>query len=196
MKGTRYLVLTALLSGCASLGFSEPRPDDVQLLWVQAHDALAGERFEEASTLFARLAQEHPATEPGKESLFYLGAIRLDPGNPGWDPEPAEQMLRSYVAADTTARIHRRPEATTLLRLAEQLNMPADQRVPGLQQETRVVVREVPRVVTRARESQQLATEVARLRREVAERDTKIAQQAEELERIRKTLTERRGRGE
>lgn len=196
MKGIPTVVLAALLSGCAHLGFSEARQDDLRQLWIQAHEALAVNRFDEATTLFSRLALEHAESEPGRESLFYLGAMRLDPSNPQWDPEPAEQTLRRYVSIDTTLHIHRRPEALTLLRLAQQLNMPAEQRVPGLQQETRVVVQQAPRVVTRARESQALASEVARLKREVAERDTKIAQQEEELERIRKTLTERRGRGD
>lgn len=196
MKVIPLVLLSALISGCAHLGRSGDDKAELRDLWTQAHQALALDQFAEAGTLFGRLAQEHPESEPGRESLFYLAAIRLDPRNPEWDPEPAERTLRRYVASDTATQVHRRPEALTLLRLAEQLNMPAEQRVPGLQPETRVVVRDAPRVITRAQESQALATEVARLKRELADRETKIAQQQEELERIRKTLTERRGRGD
>src|SRR5690606_10279469 len=101
--------------------------------------------------------------------------------------------LSLYLEGDSAylATLHRRPEAVTLLQLARQLNMPAEERVPGLQPETRVVTE---RVVVPARESRALAAEVDRLRRLLAERDATIQQQKEELERIRKTLTGRGGR--
>jgi hypothetical protein len=189
MKRITWLLALVLLSGCAHLGISDPdgNPRD---LWNQAHQALLVEDFERASTLFARLADEYPMAREGRESRFYLGAIRLDPRNRAWDPAPAERQLRLYLAADSPedVRVHRRPEAEVLLQLASQLNMPAEQRVPGLQPETRVV-RVPQRVVVPARESRALAAQVESLRRELEARDAQIRQQREELERIRKTLT-------
>lgn len=194
MKRIPLVLLLLLLSACAQLGLGGPerRPERVQL-WEAAHRALAAEDFAQASALFERVAQEYPDSDAGRESLFYLGALRLDPRNPSWDPVPAEENLSHYLEGDSAylASIHRRPEALVLLELARQLNMPAEERVPGLQPETRVVTE---RVVVPARESRALAAEVDRLQRLLAERDATIQQQKEELERIRKTLTGRGGR--
>lgn len=194
MKRTPLLLLLLLLSACAQLGLGGPeRPPERVRLWNEAHRALAAEDFTQASRLFGRIAEEFPDSDAGRESLFYLGTLRLDPRNPDWDPAPAEENLSLYLEGDSAylATLHRRPEAVTLLQLARQLNMPAEERVPGLQPETRVVTE---RVVVPARESRALAAEVDRLRRLLAERDATIQQQKEELERIRKTLTGRGGR--
>lgn len=191
MRRTLILLALALLPACAQLGLSRPGGEERMRLWNEAHQAFYADDFDRAASLFGELQELYPETQEGRESLFYLGTLRLDPRNPAWDPAPAEQSLRSYIAADTTVHVHRRPEAETLLRLAEQLNMPAEQRVPGLQPETRVV-RVPQRVVVPARETRALSAEVERLRAQVAERDAKIIQQQEELERIRRTLTGRR----
>lgn len=194
MKRIVPLLLAALLPACAHLGSLGGGGDRAQL-WREAHQALAGGAFARADSLFARLAEQHPDSETGRESLFYRGAIRLDPRNPAWDPQPAEALLARYLAADSAARgkLNRRPEGETLFQLAQQLNMPADERVPGLQPETRVetrVVRE-PVVVPAAR-SRALAAEVARLKEQLGDRDAQIRRQQEELDRIRKTLTGRK----
>lgn len=192
-----FLVLVlALLTGCASLLQGKPEARSRAETWAMAHQALAVEDFERAAALFQRLSTEHPGTPEGREAIFFLGSMRLDPRNPAWDPEPAESYLREYLAADTLPNrtvAPRHPEAETLLELARQLNMPPLQRVPGLQPETRVVEAEPERVVVLASESRALASEVARLRRQVAERDSTIETQRAEIERIRKTLTGRDG---
>jgi len=191
MKRTFSLALILLLSACAHLGLGRSDHRTRAELWEQAHAALASSDFEGASARFGELADRHPDTIEGRESLFYLGALRLDPRNPGWDPRPAEDLLGRYVAlqaAEQNTTVYRHPEAQILLQLAQQLNMPPQERVPGLQPE--VVTREVPRrVVVPAQESRALASEVERLRGQVAERDATIRQQREELERIRRTLT-------
>lgn len=197
----RIVWLAALLgsTGCAALGMGGSDDRTRLETWTMAHQALDVEDFDRAAALFQRLAADHPDTREGHEAVFYLGSMRLDPRNPGWDPRPAETHLAHYLAGDTIASrpdALRRPEARTLLELARQLNMPPQERVPGLQAETQVVVEARPeRVVVPARESRALAAEVARLRRELSARDATIETQRAEIERIRKTLTGRDGGG-
>ncbi len=193
MKWIPRLLLPLLLASCSQLGLAGgERPPEHAHLWDEAHQALAANDFGRATSTFERLARDHPETDAGRESLFYVGAIRLDPRNPAWNPAPAEETLRLYLERDSVApgSVFRRPEATMLYQLARQLNMPAEERVPGLQPETRVVTE---RVVVPARESRELADEVGRLKQQIVARDSTIQQQKEELERIRKTLTGRGG---
>lgn len=188
MKRFGLILLAVVLPSCASLRAENTTESARLQLWRDAHEALGAVQFGRADTLFTRIVTDHGATETGRESLFYLGTIRLDPRNPSWSSERAEAALAQYLRADTSsaAVIHRRPEAVTLFALAQQLNMPAEERVPGLQSEPRVVVQ---RVVVPARQAGALATEVARLREQVAARDAQIRRQEEELDRIRKTLS-------
>lgn len=194
MKWIGTLTAIVLFSGCAHLGFSSSSgAGDSEEAWDAAHAALALGDYELATDLFADLADRYGDTAEGRESLFYLGAVHLDPRNPGWDPGPAEEALIRYIALDSlsSTRIYRRPEAETLFQLARQLNMPPEERIAGFQPEPRIV--EVERVVTRGTETASLQTEVQRLRELVASRDTTIERQRAELERIRRTL---RGGGE
>lgn len=197
MRYTGWPLALLLAAGCAAFGQGNSIDEQRQETWALAHQALAVEDFDRATALFERLTTEHPESGEGREALFYLGAIRLDPRNPAWDSRPAEEHLRQYLASDTvhgSMVVARRPEARMLLELASQLNMPPQERVPGLQAETQVVVRSEPqRVVVPAAESRALAAEVARLRRELAARDVTIQTQRDEIERIRKTLTGRDG---
>ena len=197
MKYNGWILAPLLLAGCATFGQGDSAVQDRQETWTLAHQALAAEDFGRADALFQRLATDHRTADEGREAVFYLGAMRLDPRNPDWNPGPAEQYLKEYLAGDTPtgpAIAPRRPEARTLLELASQLNMPPQERVPALQAETQVVVEAQPqRVVVPAAESRALAAEVSRLRRELADRDATIQTQREEMERIRKTLTGRDG---
>ncbi len=179
------MLLTSACAHARPTGQSEP-----EALWETAQQALLDEEYEPAEAGFRRLAGFYPATEEGRDALFYIGAIRLDPLNPAWDPQPAEAALRQYVEETGANSDALRPEALTLLRLAAQLNMPAEQRVPGLAPATRVVT--VPqRVVGPAGQTRALRAEIEALRQQVTERDEQIRRQREELERIRRTLTPR-----
>lgn len=156
--------------------------------------AFYGGNFARADSLFTDLATRFPETGEGREALFFIGVVSLDPRNPGWNPAPAADHLRTYLQRDSVAPTlnYPRPEARTLLQLAEQLVLPPQERVPGLAAETRVVrVPGAERVVAPAAQSRALAAEVERLRREVADRDETIRRQREELNRIRNTLTPR-----
>ncbi|HEX2095375.1 MAG TPA: hypothetical protein VHG28_23465 [Longimicrobiaceae bacterium] len=163
-------------------------------MWERAHLALAIENFRTADSVFSQLATRFPQSHEGREALFYLGAMRIDPRNPGWSSQAAAEYLRRYLAHPGNGdapEIQRRAEATTFLELANQLNLPADERVPALQPTDTVVIsgrRGVPRVITSAEAARELQGEVERLRREVAERDETIRRQREELNRIRNTL--------
>jgi hypothetical protein len=190
MKRTLSLVILLLLPACAHLGLGTSQRDRSEA-WTEAHQAFELGEFARATALFEELSERHPDSLEGRESLFYLGVLHLDPRNPNWASLPAETSLARYLGLDESSpgTIHRRPEGRTLLQLAQQLNMPPQARVPGLQPE--VVTREIegPRVVVPAQESRALAAEVERLRAQLAERDATIRQQREELERIRRTLT-------
>jgi hypothetical protein len=191
MRFTAILTLILLAPACAHLPAFGPETEDVGDLWGDAHEALYEQRFADAEQTFSRIQDEHPETREGREALFFLGMIRLDPRNPDWDPEPAEAALRSYLVEPdpeearrlrvTPARV---PEGRVLLELARQLNLPPAERVAGLAPETRVEV-EVQRVVVPA---QQATDEAAALRGRIAERDAEIRRLREELDRIRRTL--------
>ena len=188
MKRLISLAVVAVMAGCAHLpgGGSGPDRDD---LWATGHAALADLEFAQAERAFAELARDFAGSLEARESIFYLGAIRLDPRNEDWDPGMAEERLGDYLAImrDGT-RLYRYPEARTLHEIARQLNLPPDSRVAALQPEERVVTVQ-ERVLVPAQQSQDLAAQIEQLRQQVAERDARIRQQQEELERIRRTLT-------
>ena len=190
------LFAAALLSACSvfapeNLGPGAASRDQ---LWRQGHAATHADSFRVAMAAFQRLAAEHPRDEKGRESRFYLGTLYLEPANPAYDASQAVQNLEMYLAADTAGgRVTRRPEAETLLALARQLVVPCEQRTGALRCDPGVIVQARPggadTVVVRQGSDQ--SAEVARLRREVSERDATIRQLREELQRIRNTLAPR-----
>jgi TolA-binding protein len=190
----KRLILTAVVPlvvvGCAHLQGLSGDTSNRQELWSRAHEALSDQDFAGAEAAFGQLAREHSGTIEARESEFYLGAMRLDPRNDDWDPLLAQERLDGYLAhvRDGGPRLYRYPEALTLHEIARQLNLPPDSRVEGLQPEERVVTVQ-ERVLVPAEQSQELAAEVEHLRQQIAERDERIHQQQEELERIRRTLT-------
>ena len=194
MKPTRGLVflLALFLTACATLAPGSAGREG-RRLWTQAHLALQAENFRAADSLFTRLATAHPGSEEGREALFFLGEMRMDPRNPGWNSRQAADYLRRYLARGDSGRveIHRQSEASTFLELANQLNLPAGQRIGALQPGTTVEVRRtapVPQRVVPSEEAAALRAEVERLRGQVAERDETIQRQRDELNRIRNTL--------
>lgn len=184
------LLLALLLTGCATLAPGS-RGREEKRLWRDAHLALRAENFGAADSAFRRLATEYPTREEGREALFFLGEMRMDPRNPGWNSRGAADYLRRYLAfGDSGSRveIHRAPEATTFLELANQLNLPADQRIGALQPGTERVSVPGPTRIVPSEQAAELAAEVQRLRAQVAERDATIRRQTDELNRIRNTL--------
>lgn len=180
-----------LLSACASggRGGADPGAPSRDLLWRQAHQAMHQDSSRIALAAFQRLAAEHPGTVEGTEASFFLGTLYLDPRN--FDAQRASQHLEVYLAADTMGgRPVRRPEAVRLLLLSRNLVLPCEQRTGGLRCEPAVVTRRPPGETGVVRDGDQSA-EVARLRREVAERDGTIRELREELQRIRNTLAPR-----
>jgi hypothetical protein len=196
MKIPFAILFAALLSACSVFGPGNLGPGAASRdqLWRQGHAALQADSFRVAMAAFQRLAAEHPRDERGREARFYLGALYLEPANPAWDASQAAQNLEIYLAADTSGgRVTRRPEAETLLMLARQLVLPCEQRTGKLQCDPETIVRTRPgnadTVVVRQGSDQ--SAEVARLRRELNERDATIRQLREELQRIRNTLAPR-----
>lgn len=199
MKTVSTLSLVLLLSACAGVGQSlGPGAAARDLLWRQGHAAMNADSFRIATSSFRRLSEQHPETVEGREALFYVGTMYLDPDNPMFDAAQARQNLALYVARDTVAggtRQIRRPEAHRLLALAEELAIPCEQRAGPLRCDPEEIVRRVTVPVPVPGQPQAPATgdgaEVARLQRQVAERDATIRQLREELQRIRETLAPR-----
>jgi hypothetical protein len=184
MRWNRSLPLLLLFSGCAHLGSTPSESWERARLWDEAHGYFATNEFAAADSVFSVMVEVYPDTNEGRESLFYLGALRLDPRNPEWDPVPAEASLEQYLAAETEeGRIHRRPEGETLFQLAHQLNLPMEERIPDMRVEPNRVV------ILKAEEAEGTVAENERLRRDLAARTEEVRQLREELERIRKTLT-------
>lgn len=184
-----YLLVLTTLSGCAQLLGTRGESRRASM-WVEAQHALWEGNFPAALEGFTYLQESFPETVEGRESLFYLGVIFMDPRNDEWDSEPAESHLTNYLSllSDGGPPLYRYPEAKTLYELAHQLNLPANDRVAALQPEERVI-RVEERVVVPASESRDLTAEVARLREDLAASQATNQQQQEELERIRRTLT-------
>lgn len=209
MTGRFSLLLIMVLPGCATLGIA--RGDGgLGELWRGAHAAFSEERFADAERGFRRVAAEFPERREGREALFYLGSLQMDPRNPKWEPDSAAASLRRYLARDSAAapRTLPRPEAQVLLEIANQLNLPPDQRVPELQPRTRVITRNQPTARAQPQAAPppprvgsvaEYTIEIDRLRRQVNERDKQIADRdleirrlRDEIERIRKTLVPQR----
>jgi hypothetical protein len=194
MTRALFVVVPLVFAGCAHLPVGESR--DRAQLWEQAHRAFMAQDFQLALAEFETLAERYPHRREGREAIFYVGSIHLDPRNPAWNPEPAERWLRRYVEmtaeAEAAQPIHRRPEGEILLELARQLNLPVAARAPGLQPEPVIVEREGPeRVIAPGGEVRALQDENAQLRAQLAQRDETVRRLQEELERIRRTLRPR-----
>lgn len=194
MKTATAILLSALLSGCAvfapeNLGPDAARRDD---LWRAGHTAMHRDSFRVAMAAFQRLAVEHPRSDYGRDARFYLGTLYLEPANPAYDAGLAAQNLEMYLTADTErGRLPRRPEAESLLALSRQLALPCEQRTGRLRCDPQIVARSDTTVVVRPGGGNDQSAEVARLRRELNERDATIRELREELQRIRNTLAPR-----
>lgn len=172
-----------------NLGPDAARRDD---LWRQGHAAMQRDSFRVAMAAFQRLAAEHPRSDYGREARFYLGTLYLEPANASYDAGLAAQNLEMYLTGDTSGgRTTRRPEAETLLALSRQLALPCEQRTGTLRCDPQVVARSDTTVVVRPGGGSDQSAEVARLRRELNERDATIRELREELQRIRNTLAPR-----
>jgi len=195
MKRTLICILILSVSACAHLPGRTTADGRARVeLWHEAHVALYQQNFARADSLFERLAAQHRGSDEGREALFYVGSVNLDPRNADWNSERAETAFQTYLQLDTVGSlIHRRPEATTMLEIARQLNLPPGERIAALQPGTVVtdtIVQLQPRIASQD-QLRELQQENERLRGQVERRDEQIRQQREELERIRRALQPR-----
>jgi hypothetical protein len=195
MKTASSFLLVLVLASCASVtGQLGPGAVERDRLWREAHAAMAADSFRVATAAFQRLANAHPNTMEGREALFFIGTLYLDPDNPALDPAVAAQNFELYLARDPDAerrRVLRWPEAEALLGLSRELMIPCEERETALRCDPVEIVRRV--TVPGPGEPGQPppaanGAEAARLRTQLAERDATIRQLREELRRIRETL--------
>jgi hypothetical protein len=154
---------------------------------------MAADSFRIATAAFQRLANGHPETMEGREALFFIATMYLDPDNPALDPAVAAQNFELYLARDTARErrwVLRWPEAEALLGLSRELMVSCEERETALRCDPVEIVRRVT-VPVPGEPGQPAAAnggEAARLRTQLAERDATIRQLREELRRIRETL--------
>lgn len=184
--------LLLLASACATVPFSSG--DDRGRLWRQGHEAFYAKDFPAATAAFQRLASEHPRAGEGREARYYLGMLTLDPANPAFDVRAASEHLGIYLSLDSVAPgvLRHRPEAGSLLAFAQELQRvcpdPAGKLRCGGTPPT-VIVERPPAGAPPTPAPTAEAAEIARLRRELNQRDETIRQLREELQRIRNTLS-------
>jgi len=159
-------------AGCTTAG--PGRADRTALAWQASREAMRGGSFASAEESFRELAAEHPERPEGRESLFLLGVLYLDPRNPAWDAGRAEDYLGRYL--HLAGPQDHRPEALALFALARRLVEPAES--DGDAGASRIAL-----------EGTTAAAENGRLQKQLAEKDREIARLREELERIRRTLS-------
>lgn len=191
MKVLAGVAAVLLFTACATVGIggSGGRRE----LWEQAHEAMSRDSFRVAEALFARLAREFPRTHEGHEARFYLGVLNLEPRG-GVDLRAADEHLRAYLSGDPQRRLygyHHR-EAESLLQFTRLMLTPCEQRIPpiGCTTITRVETRPSEPLPAPPQAGNQ-AEVVARLRQQVADRDARIRELENELQRIRNTLAPR-----
>jgi hypothetical protein len=194
-KHARTLLLSlVLLPACASL-HRGPGAGQRAVLWRDAHNAFYADSFRVATVAFQTLATQYSGTPEGREARFYLAALHLDPRNTAaFDPHASETDLAAYLAQDSLNQglIGHRPEATSMLRLAREVQRPCEERVGPLRCETRVVERRVPGQTGGTAPNGASAATVERLQAMIADRDEQIQRLNAELNRIRATLVPRR----
>jgi hypothetical protein len=197
MKTVLTTSLLLLLASCGGLSQSlGPGAAERDRLWREAHHAMGLDSFRIATAAFQRLANAHPNTMEGREALFFVATMYLDPANPAMDPAAAAQSLELYLARDTANGERRRalrwPEAESLLALSRELTIPCEQRQSPLRCDPVEIVRRVTVPVPGPGEGGAQPApadgDAARLRTQLAERDATIRQLREELRRIRETL--------
>lgn len=159
-------------AGCTTAGPREP--DRTALAWEAARETMQGGSFASAETAFLELVASHPERPEGREALYLLGVLHLDPRNPAWDAGRAEEYLRTYLHLPGPQQ--NRAEALALFALARRL----------VEASTGDAA---PPVEGVAIEGGNAAAENGRLAKEIAEKDREIARLQEELERIRRALS-------
>jgi len=178
-------------AGCTTL--APHRPDPTARAWETARAAMRGGSFARAERGFAELAESRPERPEGRESLFLLGVLYLDPRNPAWDPERAESHLGRYLRLDGPQ--DHRPEALALFALTRRLvespesDREGEDQRPPQQVPVEDVGADVGRSADAGPAADGAAEENGRLQRQLAEKDREIARLREELERIRRTLS-------
>lgn len=197
MRSFAAILSVLLVSACATLGVGRSDGDndrsdaERRRVWEQAHDAFSRDSFRVAEALFQRLVNDFPRTHEAHEARFYLGVLNLEPRSRVSLPLAVEH-LSIYLTEDSLRHLrgyHDR-EAESLLQLARLLNTPCGRRTPPIGCGTDTTV--VTRTVEGASEGSGASpAEVARLRRQVGERDARIEELEAELRRIRNTLAPR-----
>jgi len=169
------LAAACLLAATACTTIGPRKPDRTALAWEAAREAMRGGSFARAEEAFLELIAGHPERPEGRESLYLLGVLYLDPRNPAWDAQRAEDHLGRYLRLQGPQ--DHRAEALALFALARRLVEPpasADAAPPEQQVAIQGTAAEA---------------ENGRLEKQLAEKDREIARLREELERIRRTLS-------
>ncbi len=206
---TRAPLLALLLVGAG--GCAHPKPAGTAaanapaLRLGHALVELDSGQYAPATEELQTLAQSYPQHVVGRQALLLTAAAELDPRNPGRQPDTAAGLLTQYLAdADTSDWT--RPVARTLYLLALQVGATAEQAQQAQQAEAdaararaeatraRAALPRLPGPSLSARLSDleqqrdRLAARVKDLEAGSAQLQRALADSAQELKRIRRTL--------
>jgi outer membrane protein assembly factor BamD (BamD/ComL family) len=203
MRQLSILLLTVLTAtGCTQRPlFLQPGPMREWPATLQAvKEAARAGRYAQADSILAQFESRYPTSYEGREAAYWRALILADPANPQASPAEAVRAINRYFAGRSTAETY--DEATILRRILQRqdsLTRELDQArklIAEAQEaavEPRVVTVQVPtpaapaesRDIRPARENRNLVEEVRRLRDELSKAN-------QELDRVRKRLSEQR----
>ncbi len=203
---TRAPLLALLLIGAG--GCVHPKPAGTAganapaLRLGQALVELDSGQYAPATEELQALAQAYPQHVVGRQALLLTAATELDPRNPGAQPDTAAGLLTQYLAgADTSDWT--RPVARTLYLLALQVGATAEQaqqaqaeaeRARAEASRARAALPRLPgpslsaRLTDLEQQRDRLAARVKELEAGSAQLQRALADSAQELKRIRRTL--------
>jgi hypothetical protein len=203
MRQLSILLLTVVAAaGCARPLFLQPRPVREWPPTLQAvKEAARAGRYAQADSILAQFESRYSTSYEGREAAYWRALLLTDPANPQSSPAEALRAINRYFAGGSTAEAY--DEATVLRRIVQR----TDSLTRELAQAGRLIAEAQeaaaePRPAapaaaaptpapaegrdTRpARENRNLVEQVRRLRDELSKAN-------QELERVRKRLSEQR----
>ena len=204
MRQLSILLLTVVTAtGCARPLFLQPRPVREWPATRQAvKEAARAGRYAQADSILAQFESRYSTSYEGREAAYWRALLLTDPANPQSSPAEALRAINRYFAGGSTAEAY--DEATVLRRivqhvdsltreLAQAARLIAEAQEAAAEPRPAAPAAPTPapaapaesRDTRPARENRNLVEQVRRLRDELSKAN-------QELERVRKRLSEQR----
>jgi hypothetical protein len=199
MRQLAIVVLTVLAAtACSRPLFLQPRPVREWPVTLQTvKEAARAGQYAQADSVLARFESRYSTSYEGREAAYWRALLLADPANPRSSPAEAVEAINRYFAGGSTAEAY--DEATVLRRILQRVDsltreVAQAQRLIAEAQEATAEPRPAAaptpapaegRETRPARENRNLVEQVRRLRDELSKAN-------QELERVRKRLSEQR----